>query len=138
MACARRSHCSIFAGLDFIWHVGDVSYAGGWVPCVHAGGHQHVTDSAYLAPADDGFLHDPLTDNYDSTWDGYMTTIQPYASTKVRARLCALGTAVGTTALQRMRSFSYAAVQAYMVLPGNHEAECHSPLCFIDSNLREK
>lgn len=59
----------IAPSLDWIWHVGDISYA------------------------DDGFLHDPLVDNYDATWDSFMTAIEPYAGG-----------------------------MAYMVLPGNHEA----------------
>jgi hypothetical protein len=61
---------------DFIWHLGDISYA------------------------DDDFLHTPLEDNYENTWNTYMNKLQP--------------------------AFSQF---PYMVMPGNHEAECHSPSC---------
>jgi hypothetical protein len=54
--------------VDFIWHVGDMSYA------------------------DD----DILGWQYEQVWDEFMNTIQPISS-----------------------------VRPYMVLPGNHEAECH-------------
>lgn len=70
--------------INFIFHIGDVSYA------------------------DDDFLHDPLVDAYEATWDKFLTDMQPFMDHL-----------------------------PYMVLPGNHEAECHSPTCFLDSQKRE-
>jgi hypothetical protein len=61
---------------DWIWHLGDISYA------------------------DDDFVHNPLEDNYEETWNFYMRAIQ-----------------------------AFSAQFPYMVMAGNHEAECHSPAC---------
>jgi len=59
--------------------------------------------------ADDYYLHDPLTFGYEKVYDGYMNWIQNVSATK-----------------------------AYMVLPGNHEGECHSPICLVDSSIGDK
>jgi hypothetical protein len=58
--------------------------------------------------ADDAFLHNPLEFGYEKTFNQFMANIS-FASQ----------------------------IRPYMVLPGNHEAECHSPICFLDSHLRE-
>jgi acid phosphatase type 7 len=58
--------------------------------------------------ADDAFLHDPLGFGYELTWD----TCQTWLS--------------NTT------SFT-----PFMVGPGNHEAECHSPACLLNDTLKE-
>jgi hypothetical protein len=65
--------------IDFVWHVGDISYA------------------------DDAFGHDILGFNYEEVYNGWMNWMQNV-----------------TSALP------------YMVAPGNHESECHSPNCVID------
>lgn len=70
--------------VNFIWHVGDVSYS------------------------DDSFLHNPLVFGYEDTWNTYMRNMSRFTSSL-----------------------------PYMVLPGNHEAECHSPVCFLDANKRQ-
>ncbi len=49
-------------------------------------------------------MYDLLTFNYEKTWNYFMNFIQPFASEK-----------------------------PYMVLPGNHEAECHAPVCFLNA-----
>ncbi|KAH8059120.1 acid phosphatase [Aureococcus anophagefferens] len=58
-----------------------------------------------LAPGDAGYadalLHEPLTWAYEAAWDEYMD------------QACG----------------AFASRAPYMVLPGNHEAECHSPAC---------
>jgi hypothetical protein len=51
--------------------------------------------------ADDALLHEPLTWAYEAAWDEYMD------------QACG----------------AFASRAPYMVLPGNHEAECHSPAC---------
>lgn len=48
--------------------------------------------------ADNWFLHNLVTFGYDTAWNDFMNIIQRVASTN-----------------------------PYMVLPGNHEAECHEP-----------
>lgn len=62
--------------VDFVWHLGDVGYA------------------------DDAFLHDPTSFQYENVYNGYMEWVSNFTSTK-----------------------------PYMVMPGNHETECHSPSC---------
>jgi len=69
---------------DFMWHVGDISYAN------------------------NDFLHDLFGFHYEEIWRQFMNDMQPMAST-----------------------------HAYMVLPGNHEAECHSPACFLNKTKLE-
>lgn len=56
-----------------------------------------------IAYADDGFLSRPMIFTYERTWNRYMIRAQEFSS--------------GTP---------------YMTLPGNHEAECHSPACIFD------
>jgi acid phosphatase type 7 len=51
--------------------------------------------------ADDAFLHAAVSFEYEAAWDEYMEQVESFASG------CA----------------------PYMVAPGNHEAECHSPAC---------
>jgi hypothetical protein len=53
-----------------------------------------------ISYADDGFLTSPFKDTYEDIWNEYMNELQSFTS-----------------------------VFPYMVLPGNHEAECHSPAC---------
>lgn len=55
-----------------------------------------------ISYADDDFLEHPLQFGYERIWNDYMNSVQPFA-----------------------------AYAPYMVLPGNHEAECHSPLCIV-------
>mmetsp|Transcript_3187 Transcript_3187/g.4798 ORF Transcript_3187/g.4798 Transcript_3187/m.4798 type:complete len:500 (+) Transcript_3187:76-1575(+) len=69
--------------VDFIWHVGDIGYA------------------------DDAFLHDATSFEYENVYNGYMQWISNISESK-----------------------------PYMVAPGNHEAECHSPVCLAESKLR--
>jgi len=64
--------------MDFVWHLGDISYA------------------------DDDFTHHPFENNYENVWNSYMNSVQ-----------------------------GFTAKYPYMVLPGNHEAECHSPACQV-------
>ena len=54
--------------------------------------------------ADDALLHEPLTWAYEAAWDEYMD------------QACG----------------AFASRAPYMVLPGNHEAECHSPACVAE------
>jgi len=60
-----------------------------------------------ISYADDYFLHDPTGFGYESVYNSWMNWIQNMSSTK-----------------------------PYMVLPGNHETECHSPACLTSSELR--
>lgn len=58
--------------------------------------------------ADNEFLHDILSFKYEQFWNGFMNGIQMLASTK-----------------------------PYMILPGNHDVECHSPFtCLRQDTLR--
>ncbi len=59
--------------------------------------------------ANNDFLHDLMGFRYEEVYDKYMNDLQPLT-----------------------QEFPY------MVLPGNHEAECHSPICLLNSTLREK
>lgn len=52
-----------------------------------------------IAYADNWFLHNLVTFGYENVWNSFMNVIQSFATSK-----------------------------PYMVLPGNHEAECHEPL----------
>jgi len=81
----RNALQTIKEEVDFVWHVGDIGYA------------------------DDAFLHDPLSFQYENVYDSYMQWISNITESK-----------------------------PYMVLPGNHEAECHSPACLVSSSLRDK
>ena len=69
----RLSNLTIAGALDFIMHVGDISYADTWA------------DSEPVAPAR----------SYDQIWDQFMAQVAPVLETAT-----------------------------YMVLPGNHEADC--------------
>ena len=71
-------------GVDFVWHVGDISYA------------------------DDAFLHDTTAFSYENVYSGFMAWI--------------------SNITQRL---------PYMVSPGNHESECHSPACITDGTYRK-
>jgi len=62
--------------IDFIWHIGDISYA------------------------DDSFDSSPESFTYEDVYNGYMRWFENISNTI-----------------------------PYMVLPGNHETECHSPSC---------
>ena len=55
---------------------------------------------------DDSFAHAPLGVTYESSYNGYMNWLQSLSST-----------------------------MPYMVSPGNHESECHSPACILDPFL---
>lgn len=68
-----------------------------------------MTGVADISYADDAFLHDPVAFEYENTYNYYMSN------------LTQLGITPG---------------KALMVEPGNHEAECHSPVCFLDSERR--
>jgi hypothetical protein len=48
--------CGATGEYDFIWHLGDISYA------------------------DDDFLHTPFEDNYENTWNEYMNIIEPFTA----------------------------------------------------------
>jgi hypothetical protein len=61
-----------------------------------------------IAYADDAFLHNPFVFGYEDAWNEYMRNMSAIAS----------GVPL-------------------MVLPGNHEAECHSPACFLDAQRRK-
>jgi len=67
----------------------------------------HVGDVGY---ADDSLLHGSCAEDfcYESSMDGYMTWMENLTDTK-----------------------------PYMVLPGNHESECHSPNCVANRGHRE-
>ena len=52
--------------------------------------------------ADDGFSHSPFGFRYEQAYNGFMEWIEPIAS-----------------------------AVPYMVAPGNHESECHSPACIV-------
>jgi hypothetical protein len=62
-----------------------------------------------ISYADDGFLTHPLKFTYESIWNEYMNEVQDFTS-----------------------KFPY------MVLPGNHEAECHSPQCQLSLEKLEQ
>lgn len=62
-----------------------------------------------ISYADDSFLKHPFEFGYEKVWNSYMQSIQQFA-----ARV------------------------PYMTLPGNHEAECHSPACFISEDKLNK
>ncbi len=68
----------------------------------------HAGDISY---ADDSFLHPGCFTEFcfEDTWNTFMNKIQPFASYK-----------------------------PYMVVPGNHEADCHDPACLTNKNRREK
>jgi len=68
----------------------------------------HGGDISY---ADDAFLHKDCVFKfcYEEAWDRFMSYIEPFASYK-----------------------------PYMVVPGNHDIECHDPSCLFDSNRRNK
>jgi phosphodiesterase/alkaline phosphatase D-like protein len=65
--------------------------------------------SGDICYADDAFLHDPVGFGYEETYD------------------------VCQTWLQNVTTFL-----PFMVAPGNHEAECHSPACLLDDERKEK
>jgi acid phosphatase type 7 len=75
---------SIKKEVEFVWHVGDLSYA------------------------DDAFLHYPLHFKYEEIYDNWMNWIENISDS-----------------------------MAYMVAPGNHESECHSPECLLHSSRRK-
>jgi hypothetical protein len=58
--------------------------------------------------ADDAFLHTPFSFEYENVYNNYMNWMQNITSQK-----------------------------AFMVLPGNHESECHSPACLLISKYRD-
>jgi hypothetical protein len=61
------------------------------------------TSHTRATDADDAFLIDPLHMTYEQTYNGYMNWFQNVTATV-----------------------------PYMVTPGNHESECHSPACVIN------
>ncbi len=80
----RRALDQLHPDVDFIWHLGDIGYA------------------------DDAFLHDPASFQYENVYDGYLEWISNMTSAK-----------------------------PYMVAVGNHESECHSPACLAETHKRE-
>jgi hypothetical protein len=62
-----------------------------------------------ISYADDAFLDHPFTFDYEVYWNQYMNEVQ-----------------------------NFTAFTPYMVLPGNHEAECHSPACDVSSDRINK
>lgn len=60
-----------------------------------------------IAYADDAFLHDAAGFEYENVYDGWMNWIENISAHK-----------------------------PYMVAPGNHESECHSPACLASSTYR--
>eukprot|EP00466_Bigelowiella_natans_P002964 jgi/Bigna1/86702/estExt_fgenesh1_pg.C_130002 len=80
----RKALQDIVHDVDFVWHAGDIGYA------------------------DDAFLHDPASFQYENVYDGYMQWISNMTNNK-----------------------------PYMVAAGNHESECHSPICLADSKKRK-
>lgn len=56
--------------------------------------------------ADDSFAHNPVSFDYEDAYSGYMNWMQ-----------------------------NVSAGMAYMVSPGNHESECHSPNCIVDEKV---
>lgn len=68
-----------------------------------------ILQAGDISYADDAFLHDPLVFGYEAAWNTYMQRISDVATTW----------------------------KPLMVLPGNHEAECHSPICFLEPTRRE-
>ena len=58
--------------------------------------------------ADDAFLHTPFSFEYENVYNDYMNWMQNITAQK-----------------------------AFMVLPGNHESECHSPACLLISEYRD-
>lgn len=68
----------------------------------------HGGDISY---ADDAFLHKDCVFKfcYEESWDRFMSYIEPFASYK-----------------------------PYMVVPGNHDVECHDPSCLFDLDRRNK
>ncbi|RLN77970.1 hypothetical protein BBJ28_00025712 [Nothophytophthora sp. Chile5] len=80
-------NCQIVAGVDFIYHLGDVSYA----------------DNAFLtATTVFGFF-------YEETYNRWMNSL--------------------TNIMRQV---------PYMVLVGNHEAECHSPTCLLSNTKKDQ
>lgn len=61
-----------------------------------------VIHAGDIGYADDSFLHDPLHFTYENIYNGYMNWFQNVTS-----------------------------IMPYMVAPGNHESECHSPACVL-------
>eukprot|EP01004_Peranema_trichophorum_P002631 NODE_1675_length_1850_cov_43.215981_g1420_i0.p1 GENE.NODE_1675_length_1850_cov_43.215981_g1420_i0~~NODE_1675_length_1850_cov_43.215981_g1420_i0.p1 ORF type:complete len:585 (-),score=122.44 NODE_1675_length_1850_cov_43.215981_g1420_i0:95-1801(-) len=62
-----------------------------------------------VAYADDSFIHGDENFLYEKVYNQYMTWME-----------------------------NITAQMPYMVLPGNHESECHSPACILDTELRTK
>ena len=62
-----------------------------------------------IAYADDAFLHTPLKFEYEDVYNQYEDDMEPITSTV-----------------------------PYMTAPGNHESECHSPACLVDSGRRKQ
>ena len=81
----RKALETIKKEVEFIWHVGDLSYA------------------------DDALLHTPLKFEYENIYDDWMNWIENISDSK-----------------------------PYMVGPGNHESECHSPACIVEWEKRGK
>ncbi|GLD98271.1 hypothetical protein PINS_up006968 [Pythium insidiosum] len=90
----RRSNTSQRSSpgtVDFVFHVGDISYAdNAGIPTVSS------------ATEFTGFF-------YEETYNDFMTRMQPLAATT-----------------------------PYMVLPGNHESECHSAACMVSSEKKKQ
>lgn len=63
--------------------------------------------ASQISYADDYMLVDPLKFGYEQTWNTFMEEMSPVASKL-----------------------------PYMVLPGNHEAQCHSPSCILETSDR--
>jgi len=61
-----------------------------------------------IAYSDDAFAHNPVGFEYEDTYNSWMNWIQNITAT-----------------------------MAYMVSPGNHESECHSPACLVSSSTAQ-
>lgn len=99
---------AVFADLGI--HNGEAStaFVNKWVENDDVRLVWHGGDISY---ADDSFLHKECVAKFcfEEVWDNYMQSIEPWAS-KV----------------------------PYMVTPGNHEADCHSPNCLTSKTKKDK
>ncbi len=78
--------------------------------------------------ADNAFLVDPFKFGYENR------QVACYDCKHNNTRSC-----VYCRWNEYMQSIEFvAATKPYMVCPGNHEAECHSPVCQLDNTLKHK
>ena len=113
--------------IDAVWHLGDIGYAddafGSFFTRARAAHCSYLVNmfNQELFPMPsilDAFLcfivaffegHDPLKFLYEEAYNGYMNWLQNLTTTL-----------------------------PYMVLPGNHESECHSPYVLADEKLAQQ